>query len=99
MSDLFDTLASALSDRYATDRFLQEIELTAKLQHPQILPLYEAGEVEGFLYYVMPYVAGESLREQLDREGKLSLDEAVSITNDIAAWVMVRRRLRRTPSI
>ena len=55
-------LRPELAVALGTERFVQEIELTAKLQHPQILPLYEAGEAEGFLYYVMPYVEGESLR-------------------------------------
>jgi len=50
------------------ERFLAEIETTAKLQHPHILPLFDSGEADSFLYYVMPYVVGESLRTRLDRE-------------------------------
>jgi tetratricopeptide (TPR) repeat protein/tRNA A-37 threonylcarbamoyl transferase component Bud32 len=65
------------------ERFLTEIETTAKLQHPNILPLHDSGEADSFLYYVMPYVEGRSLRERLDREGPLSIDEA----SDIAAKV------------
>jgi serine/threonine-protein kinase len=59
------------------DRFLREIKLAARLNHPHILPLHDSGETEGFLYYVMPYVEGESLRERLDRERPLEVDEAV----------------------
>ncbi len=50
------------------ERFLAEIERTASLQHPHILPLFDSGEADGFLIYVMPFVEGESLRERLDRE-------------------------------
>ncbi len=78
-------LRPELAVALGTERFVQEIELTAKLQHPQILPLYEAGEAEGFLYYVMPYVEGESLRERLDRDGKLPVEDVVRITDNIAA--------------
>ena len=78
-------LRPELAATLGADRFLQEIELTAKLQHPQILPLHEAGEANGFLYYVMPYVEGESLRDRLERDRKLPVDEAIKITDDIAA--------------
>ena len=61
------------------ERFLSEIKTTANLQHPHILPLFDSGEVDGFLFYVMPYVEGESLRAKLDREKQLSVDEAVDI--------------------
>src|SRR5437016_6680366 len=57
------------------ERFLREIRLTAQLQHPHILTLIDSGEADGFLYYVMPYVEGESLRQRLEREGQLPLDE------------------------
>jgi Tol biopolymer transport system component len=66
------------------DRFLAEIETTANLQHPHILPLFDSGEADGFLFYVMPYVEGESLRERLDREHQLPVDEAVQIASDVA---------------
>src|SRR5687768_14934306 len=59
------------------DRFLREIKVAARLSHPHILGLYDSGEANGFLYYVMPYVEGESLRERLVREHQLSIDEAV----------------------
>ncbi len=66
-------------------RFLKEIEVTAGLQHPNILQLYDSGEADGFLYYVMPFVEGESLREKLARERQLSVDEALEITRSAAA--------------
>ncbi|MGD2068656.1 MAG: protein kinase [Gemmatimonadota bacterium] len=67
------------------DRFLEEIATTAKLQHPNILPLHDSGEADGFLYYVMPFVEGESLRDRLDRERELPVEEAVEIARDVAA--------------
>ncbi len=66
------------------DRFLAEIKTTANLQHPHILPLHDSGEADGFLYYVMPYVEGESLRDRLDREKQLPVDAAVSIVREVA---------------
>ena len=66
------------------ERFLAEIKTTANLTHPHILPLFDSGEADGFLFYVMPYVEGESLRERLDREHQLPVDEAVKITTDLA---------------
>ena len=59
------------------DRFLAEIKTTANLQHPHILPLFDSGEADSFLFYVMPYVEGESLREKLNREQQLPVDEAI----------------------
>ncbi len=67
------------------ERFLTEIKVTANLQHPNILPLYDSGEAEKLLYYVMPYVDGESLRDRLDREKQLPVDDAVRITQSVAA--------------
>src|SRR5438067_9618644 len=67
------------------ERFLREIRLTAQLQHPHILTLIDSGAADGFLYYVMPYVEGESLRQRLEREGQLPLDEALRITRAIAS--------------
>jgi serine/threonine-protein kinase len=66
------------------DRFVQEIKTTASLQHPNILPLFDSGEADGFLYYVMPYIEGETLRDLLDREAQLGIDEAVKLTVDVA---------------
>jgi serine/threonine protein kinase len=67
------------------ERFLQEIKVTAKLQHPHILPLHDSGQVDGTVFYVMPYVAGESLRARLDRERQLSIDTAIRITTEVAS--------------
>ena len=66
------------------DRFLREIKVAARLQHPNILPLYDSGEAAGFLYYVMPFVEGESLRSRMDREKQLSLPDAIQLTCEIA---------------
>jgi len=66
------------------ERFLAEIKTTASLQHPHILPLFDSGEADSFLFYVMPYVDGESLRERLDREHELPVDEAVRIATQVA---------------
>src|SRR5438445_6815298 len=74
-------LAAALGP----ERFLREIETAARLNHPHILPLHDSGEAEGFLYYVMPYAEGESLRERLEREGQLPLDEALRIAREVAS--------------
>jgi serine/threonine-protein kinase len=67
------------------ERFLREIRVTANLQHPHILPLYDSGEADTFLYYVMPYVEGESLRDKLTREKQLAIDEALEITKQVAS--------------
>ena len=66
------------------ERFLQEITTTASLQHPHILPLFDSGEADGFLYYVMPFIDGETLRAKLDRETQLGVDEAVKIATEVA---------------
>ena len=65
------------------ERFLAEIKTTANLQHPHILPLFDSGAADSFLFYVMPYVEGESVRERLDREHQLPVDEAVQIARDV----------------
>ena len=65
-------------------RFVQEITTTAALQHPHILPLFDSGEADGFLFYVMPFIDGETLRAKLDRETQLGVDEAVKIASDVA---------------
>src|SRR5262245_9723655 len=67
------------------ERFLSEIRVTANLQHPNLLPLFDSGEAEGLLYYVMPYVDGESLRAKLQREKQLPIDEAVHIATAVAS--------------
>src|SRR5437870_2297517 len=65
-------LAAALG----ADRFLREIRIAARLQHPNLLPLYDSGEADGLLYYVMPYIEGESLRARLARSQHLPLEQA-----------------------
>ncbi|MBA2293088.1 MAG: serine/threonine protein kinase [Gemmatimonadales bacterium] len=66
------------------DRFLAEIKTTAHLQHPHILPLHDSGEVNGTVFYVMPFVEGESLRDRLDREKQLPIADAVRIATEVA---------------
>jgi serine/threonine-protein kinase len=67
------------------ERFVREIEISASLSHPRILPLFDSGEADGFLYYVMPYVEGESLEDRLGREGQLPLDDALRLTDQISS--------------
>src|SRR2546425_501228 len=66
-------------------RFLREIKITAHLQHPHILPLHDSGEADSFLFYVMPYVEGETLRDKLRREKQLDIAEAIDITRSVAS--------------
>jgi TolB-like protein len=66
------------------ERFLREVKVTAQLHHPHILPLYDSGVADGLLYYVMPYVEGESLRERLEREKQLPVEEALRIAREVA---------------
>src|SRR6266705_5103944 len=73
-----------LAAAVGADRFLREIELAARLQHPHILPLYDSGTAAGFLYYVMPYVEGESLRDRLEREKQLPLEDTLRIGGEVA---------------
>jgi TolB-like protein/Flp pilus assembly protein TadD len=74
-------LAAALG----SERFLREIQIAARLQHSHIVPLYDSGQGEGLLYYVMPYIEGESLRQRLQRETQLPLDDALQIGRAVAA--------------
>src|SRR6266699_3699270 len=73
-----------LAAEVGAERFLREIQLAARLQHPHIVALYDSGATDGLLYFVMPYVAGESLRARLDREPQLPIPEALRITGDVA---------------
>ncbi len=73
-------LAAALGP----ERFLREIEISANLNHPHILPLFDSGKADGFLYYVMPYIEGESLRDRLEREKQLPIDDALQIASEVA---------------
>ncbi len=77
-------LRPELSAVIGAERFLAEIKLTANLQHPHILPLFDSGEADGFLFYVMPFVEGESLRSRLNREKQLPVADAVRIATEVA---------------
>jgi len=77
-------LKPELSAILGADRFLHEIKTTANLQHPHILSLFDSGEADGFVFYVMPYVEGESLRDRLTREKQLPVEEAVRIAREVA---------------
>ncbi len=77
-------LKPELAQALGAERFLREIKTTANLRHPHILPLYDSGEADGFLYYVMPFVEGESLRDRLDREKQLPLDDALQVAREVA---------------
>src|SRR5687767_570021 len=76
---LHPELAAALG----SERFLSEIKTTARLQHPHILPLLDSGAADGLLYYVMPYVTGETLRSRLAREQQLPIDDALRIAREV----------------
>ena len=78
------TLRAEIAVAVGRDRFLREIKLAARLQHPNILPVYDSGDAAGVLYYVMPFVEGESLRDRLAREPQLPLDDALQIAREVA---------------
>jgi eukaryotic-like serine/threonine-protein kinase len=78
-------LRADLSALLGTERFLNEIRVTANLQHPHILPLFDSGEADGRLFYVMPYLEGEALAERIAREKQLPVEEAVRITREVAS--------------
>ena len=77
-------LKPELAVALGAERFLREIETTANLRHPHILPLYDSGQAAEFLYYVMPFVDGESLRDRLQREKQLPIEEALQISREVA---------------
>ena len=82
------------------ERFVVEIKTTAALQHPHILPLFDVATTataDGFLYYVMPFIEGETLRNKLNRETQLGIDEAVRIARDVARRARLRAPPRRHP--
>lgn len=78
-------LRPELAATLGVERFVREIEIAAKLTHPHILPLFDSGEADGFLYYVMPFVAGESLRERLQRDTTIPLSGVLRLTDQIAS--------------
>ncbi len=77
-------LDPALGDKIGRSRFLREVEIVSQLTHPHVVPIFVAGEAEGLLYYVMPYIAGQSLRDKLAGMGTVPLDEAMHIAHDVA---------------
>lgn len=78
-------LRPELTSAIETSRFLREIHIASRLRHPHILPIYDSGEAEGLLFYVMPLMPGETLRERLDREGRLEVAEVFRIARDVAS--------------
>jgi len=85
-------LRPELGEALGAERFHQEIQLAAQLQHPHILTLIDSGEAAGLLYYIMPYVAGESLRERLNRDGRLQAAEAIRLVTQVAAALAFAHR-------
>jgi serine/threonine-protein kinase len=77
-------LKPELASTLWSERFLREIQIASRLQHPHVLPLYDSGEAGGLLYYVMPFVSGESLRVRLSREGMLPVGDAVRLAREVA---------------
>ncbi|MEO7967118.1 MAG: serine/threonine-protein kinase, partial [Gemmatimonadaceae bacterium] len=81
-----------LSAALGTERFLAEITTTARLQHPHILPLIDSGEAEGLLFYVTPFIDGESLRDRLRRDTQLPIDDAVRIASEVLSALAYAHR-------
>ena len=79
------------------ERFLAEIKTTANLQHPHILPLFDSGEADGLVFYVMPFIAGETLRDRLKRENQLPVRDAIRIAGEAADALRLRARARCHP--
>ncbi len=78
-------LRPELAAMIGAERFLNEIKVTANLQHPHILPLHDSGEADSFLYYVMPFVEGDTLRDKIDREKQLGIEDAIELTRAVAS--------------
>src|SRR4026207_959229 len=87
-------LRPALSPAIGAERFLREIKLAAGLTHPHILPVYDSGQAGELLFYVMPKLEGRSLRERLDTERQLPIDEALRITREVASALDYAHRQR-----
>jgi serine/threonine protein kinase/Flp pilus assembly protein TadD len=77
-------LTPEVSSALGAERFAREIRLTARLVHPNLVPLFDSGQVGDSLYYVMPFIDGQTLRQRLDREGPLAVDEVIRISADLA---------------
>ncbi len=91
-------LRAELAAALGAERFLREIEIAARLQHPHILPLYDSGAADGHLFYVMPYVEGESLRDRLRRDKQLSVDEAIMPILTASCTATLNRRTFSYPA-
>src|SRR6188474_3739986 len=87
-------LRPEISAEIGAERFLREIKMAAGLTHPHILPVYDSGQADGLLFYVMPNMEGRSLRERLEAEKQLPLDEAMRITREVAAALDYAHRNR-----
>jgi serine/threonine-protein kinase len=81
-----------LAQNLGAERFLREIRTVANLTHPHILPIFDSGEADGFLYYVLPYAKGESLRSRLTKEKQLPVEDAIQITREIAGALAYAHR-------
>lgn len=77
-------LRSDVTEALGATQFLREIRTAARLTHPNILPIHDSGKVAGLLYYVMPYVAGDTLRERIRREARMPLDDALRVAAEVA---------------
>ena len=84
-----------LSAVLGAERFLAEIKLTAALQHPHILPLFDSGAADGLLFYVMPFIDGETLRSRLEREKQLPVDDAIRLAQQVASALDAAHRKGR----
>ena len=78
-------LKAELAAVVGAERFLAEIETNAQLTHPHILPLHDSGEADGFLFFVTPFIEGDTLRDKIDREKQLGIEEALKITKKVAS--------------
>ena len=85
-------LSREVAAEVKTERFRLEIQLAARLSHPHIVPLLQSGEIEGILYFTMPFIEGESLRKRLDREGALPIAEGIRILRQIASAISYAHR-------
>ena len=93
-------LRPELAAAIGSERFLQEIQILARLSHPHVLPFYDSGEADGLLYYVMAYIEGPSLRARMMQDGQLAVDEATQIARHVAsaldyAYTLATNRMKR----
>ena len=93
-----ESLQPHLAEVLGRERFLREIRVAAQLRHPNLLPLYDSGDAEGSLYYVIPYVEGGSLRDRLILETRLGMPTALRLTREVAEALDYAHRPQRGPS-